>query len=802
MGKEITKSAINLEIPKDFVEKYSIEELYSTIRDDKTIYAKTTFPRVVPYYKDGLIEVYRKALWEMYNSKLFWIDENHVVKSATTVGNIIGKWHPHGDASSYQAMVTLAQDYTNNEPLIYGAGNWGNILGDAAAAYRYTNCCLSAFFCDCIEQIKPEIVDFIPNFDNTLMEPDYIPFKLPILLVNGSYGIADSYITSIPCHNLADVCDISIKYVKNKHIPNEILVDGFYPDFPYYGIVANRSEVERFYKMNVPGNIKMKATIETDRINNKIFIKDLPYNMTKNDIMLTIKSYHEKKHAVLSKVTDIIEIKKIKNGELYMEFEVLFDKNTNILELARDIDKLCTSKTIPLSFIMYDGTYVHQCTIKDIIKNWYNTLYTTKVRKINYQSSIFNHKKHILEGMLVVYDHLDEVIGYAKKSTSTQQLIEFLSSKLKLTDIQSEAISKMTISQLNNVSKEGIIASIKDFETKIKDLDGKVLIIDDEIISDLETIKAKYGRPRRTVITELGDEIQESSQPILISNGALLWSHNQYAIFDLQNLVNGKALTNGLKTVKIDNKNVKEIIGCTNINRDVSGIIIFTSDGCAKKIETKDIEANNWNAFSEDPIIVSAVPVFSESDKIIIAMKSGKMKIIESNQITTTSSKVGDVSCAEILDETKDYVMFLNRTGSYHLIKISEIPELGRSAVGVNINLCSEIIYMTQIERNSDDTFITSLQDKDGISYIMKTSQDELEDTNRANKPKKLFDLDDGFITTGINSIDIRDKDAKCILIGPYSSSQISIQNIRTSDMTKIPKRVPVNVLGIITYNL
>jgi DNA gyrase/topoisomerase IV subunit A len=158
------------------------------------------------------------------------------------------------------------------------------------------------------------------------------------------------------------------------------------------------------------------------------------------------------------------------------------------------------------------------------------------------------------------------------------------------------------------------------------------------------------------------------------------------------------------------NKNVKEIIGCTNINRDVSGIIIFTSDGCAKKIETKDIEANNWNAFSEDPIIVSAVPVFSESDKIIIAMKSGKMKIIESNQITTTSSKVGDVSCAEILDETKDYVMFLNRTGSYHLIKTNEIPELGRSAVGVNINLCSEIIYMTQIERNSDDTFITSLQ--------------------------------------------------------------------------------------------
>ena len=183
MSKETQNKMINFEIPDDFEEQFSTKELFSTIRDNKTVYAMTTFPRVIPYIKDGLIEVYRKALWEMYNSKLFWVDKYHVVKSATVVGNILGKWHPHGDISAYQSIVTLAQDYTNNYPLVYGAGNWGNVLGAPAAAPRYTECCLSEFFCDIVEQIRPEVVDFVPNFDGKYMEVDYIPFKIPMDLM-------------------------------------------------------------------------------------------------------------------------------------------------------------------------------------------------------------------------------------------------------------------------------------------------------------------------------------------------------------------------------------------------------------------------------------------------------------------------------------------------------------------------------------------------------------------------------------------------------------------------------------------
>ena len=803
MAKNTIKHVLSFDLPEDFQEEFRRSEFYKTIRDDKTVYASTTFPRVVPYYKDGLIEVYRKCLWDMYKSKLVWVDKNHVVKSASIVGDVIGHLHPHGDASTYQAMVTLAQDYTNNQPLIFGSGNWGNVLGDPAAAYRYTECCLSDFFCDVIEDIRPEIVDFVPNFDETEMEPDYIPFKIPILLINGSYGIADSYITSVPCHSVGDVADLCIKYVKDKSIRNDVLVDGFYPDFPNYGVITNKRDIEEFYKMDVPGNnIKMKSTIDVDRINNKIYIRDLPYNVTISAVKAEIKKQHEKKHAVLSKVLDIIEMKNVRDGDLHIEFEVIIDKNSNVLEVANWIDKLCTSKTIPLSFIMYDKEHVRRCNVKNIIENWYNTIYTTKVRKINFTSSNYNKRKHILEGTVVVYDHLDETIAYAKKSKSKADLIDYLSNKLKLTPVQAEAIANMSIHQLNNVSRESILKNIDDLAIKIAELDKQILLIDDDIINDLIKIKDKYSRDRRTKVIDIENEEQEKSGPLVISNGALLWSHNQYAVFDLQNLVNGKTLTNGLKTVKIDGKNTKEIIGCHNIPKDITGIIVFTNDGCAKRIESSDININNWITYSDEPVIVSAVPVFSDEDKIIILMQSGKMKIIESNQITKSSSKVGDVVTAQVVNPSKDYLMVLNDRGGYHFIKISDIPVLGRSAIGIGLNIGSDAIYITQIERDSDDTFITSLRDDNGVSYIMKTTQDEIEETNRVNKPKKLFVLEDGMVTSGINYIDIRNKDAKCVLIGPYSSSQISIQNIRTSDMSKIPKRIPVNVLGIVSYNI
>lgn len=794
----------SFEIPEGFVESHDDVELYASIRDNKTIYATTTFARAVPYTKDGLIEAYRRSIYDMINKKIR--SSSKTVKSATIVGDIIGRFHPHGDQSAYQSIVTLSQSWTNNYPLVYGKGNWGNVLGKPAAHYRYTECKLSEFFDDVCEDIKEEYVDFIPNFDNTDKEIAYIPFKIPVILVNGTYGIADSYITSILPHNLSDVVDLCEKFIHNKGIRNYELVEGFFPDFPNFGIILNKEEIENCYKFNIPGNVKMKATMEVNREENRIIIKDLPYNVTEADILSTIKSYHEKQHAVLSKVLNVIDIKTSRDhmDEMHIEYEVIFDKNANILEVARDLEKLVLSKTIPISNIMYDQKFVEKVSIKDIIAFWYDTLYTTKLRKINYQQSILSNDAHITEGKLKIYDYIDPILEFAKKAKCVQDFIDFLVKTYKLTPIQAKAITEMKIHQLSNTSKEELQRSIDEAYRKIAELDEKSKHIDDAIIDDLEKLRKKYGRPRRTVILEEHEVNNKNISSIPMSNGAVLWSRNQYAIFAINNIINGKSLMNGVKNVKYNGKNVKEIIGCHNIKRDLIGILIFMENGTAKRINVSDIVGiNNWISISDEPIITGIIPIYEDTDKFIAISDTNKIKISSVESFGKQAVATGKIKLVQRVEESKDSCLIATESGRYHMLKTKDIPELGRTASGVSLNLPdNETISMIQLEQYTDDSGLCSIVDENEYSYILRIEQELLEETNRINKAKKLIDLGSGYKLTNINLVNTKDKDYKCILIGRNSTSQVSMQNIRSSDMTRVPKRVPVNTLGVVSYKI
>lgn len=801
--QEKQKSEFAFNIPDDFVENFDNSEIHRTIRDNKKIYALTTFGRAIPYYKDGLIEAYRRALYDMIDKNIRF--KNKTVKSALIVGDIIGRFHPHGDAAAYQSIVTLTQPWTNNYPLIYGGdSNFGNVLGNPAAAYRYTECKTSEFFDDVCEEIKEEYVDFMPNFDDSAKEICYIPFKVPVLLVNGSYGIADSYMTSILPHNLNDVIDICEKYIANKQIRNEILVDGFYPDCPNYGIITNRNEIERCYKLGTPANVKMKATMEVNREENKIIIKDLPYGMTEADVITTLKGYYEKNHAVLSKVLNIIDMKTTRNGEMFIEFEVLFDKNANILEVAKDLERFCLSKTVPISMINFDGKFVKRVSIKDLIANWYDTLYTTKHRKLGYQTSLLVNEIHILEGKLKIYDHIDEIVEYAKKSKSDKDFMEYLSKKYGLTLIQSKAIINMRIQQLNATSKDEIIAQIAENRRKIEELDERVMHIDDEIVADLEKLRKKYGRPRRTVILEESESSSKNITSIPMSNGMILWTNNQYAVFDLNAVLNGKSLINGVKTCKVNGRNVKEIIGGHNVYKDLIAILIFNKDGTAKRVNVSDLVGiNNWISVSDEPTIVGVIPIYSEDDKFICISDQNKIKISSVADFNSKQSiKAGVMKCVQRVDSTKDSCFILCESGRYHYIHTADIPELGRTASGVILNIPdNENISMIQMEQFTDDIGIASITDAEGYTYIIKIEQELLEETNRANKAKKLMDLS-GYTFTNVCEVNIKDKDAKCVLIGKNSTSQVNMSNIRSGDLARIPKKVPISIVGLVTYKI
>ena len=291
-----------------------------------------------------------------------------------------------------------------------------------------------------------------------------------------------------------------------------------------------------------------------------------------------------------------------------------------------------------------------------------------------------------------------------------------------------------------------------------------------------------------------------------MSNGAVIWTRNQYAIFDLNGLLNSKNLINGLRSVKVDGKAVKEIIGLNNINSDLNSIIIFTNDGSAKRVDVSEIVGtNSWITISDEPIIKSIIPVSSEDEKIIIVSDDSKIRITTVDQFGKQSVKVGGVSLAQKLNPNCDYVIFMNSKGAYHLIKISDIPELGRSASGVMIDLNDDVknVEMVQIERDSDELLICSVVDtSDGSTYVMKGEQSLLEDTNRVNKPKKLFELDKNFKVTNVNKIDISDKNMKNLLIGKNNTTTLANLTVRLSDMGKVPKKVSTDTVGIISYNL
>ena len=462
------------------------------------------------------------------------------------------------------------------------------------------------------------------------------------------------------------------------------------------------------------------------------------------------------------------------------------------------------SKTVPISNIMYDNKYVEKVSIKDIVAFWYDTIYTTKLRKINYQQSVLSNDAHITEGKLKIYDHVDPIIAFAKKSKNVNEFIDHLVDKYKLTPIQAKAITEMKIHQLNNTSKDELQRIIDEAHKKIAELDEKSRHIDDAIIDDLEKLRKKYGRPRRTIVLEEHEVNNKNISSIPMSNGAILWSRNQYAIFDLNNLINGKTLMNGVKNVKFEGKNVKEIIGCHNVKDDLVGILLFMKNGTAKRINVSDIVGiNNWISVADEPVISGIIPIHDDNDKYIVISDNNKIKISSVESFGKQAVTTGNIRLVQRVEKGKDVCLITTESGRYHFIKISDIPELGRTASGVNITLPdNESISMIQMEQYSDETGLCSIVDDSGYSYVLRIEQDLLEETNRVNKVKKLIELDDGFKMTNVNLVNTKEKDCKCILIGRNSTSQISMQNIRSSDMTRIPKRVPVNTLGIVSYKI
>jgi len=480
--------------------------------------------RAIPDVRDGLKPVHRRALYAMYELGNRW--NKSYKKSARIVGDIIGKYHPHGDAAAYDTIVRMAQDFSMRYPLVDGQGNFGSIDGDSAAAMRYTEIRMSRITEEILADLDKETVDFVPNYDGSLEEPTVLPSKIPELLLNGTSGIAVGVATNIPPHNLGEVVDGTIALIHNPDIHiNELMrfIQG--PDFPTAGFINGREGIVSAYKTG-RGIIRMRAralierNVRSDR--ESIIITELPYMVNKANL--------------IEKISELVKDKKI-NGISDLRDESDRDGMRIVIDLKRDeiagviLNQLYKHTQIESSFgiimLAIDNGQPKVLNLKEILEKFVEFRKEIITRRTIFDLSKAQARLHILQGLIIALNNIDDVIAIIKASGTPREAADALSEEFGLSDIQAKAILDMRLQRLTNLEQNKINEEYDEVSALVSKLKGiladpqKIL---DIIVEELEDIKKKYGDERRTEIVldsgeiDIEDLIVEEDMVVTVSH--------------------------------------------------------------------------------------------------------------------------------------------------------------------------------------------------------------------------------------------------------------------------------------------
>ena len=461
--------------------------------------------RALPDVRDGMKPVHRRILYAMYEDRLTY--DKPFRKSATTVGNVLGRYHPHGDASVYDAMVRLAQPFSLRYMLVEGHGNFGNIDGDPPAAYRYTEARMSKIADEMMEDIEKDVVDFIPNFDNSRKEPVVLPSRFPNLLVNGSVGIAVGMATNIPTHNMREVIEATEYLIDN---PDCTIVDLMKyikgPDFPTYGTIYGTSGIYEAY-MTGRGKVRVRAKAHFEEKNGKtsIIVTELPYQVNRS---MLLESMVE-----LVKTKRVEGISDIRNesgrGGMRIVIDIKKDANAQIvLNLLYKYTQL--QDTCAINMVALVNGVPKLLNLKEVLNHYLAHRKEVVTRRVKFDLAKAEHEAHIYEGYKIAIDNIDEVISIIRASASISDAKANLMERFALTEIQAQAIVEMTLGKLSGMERQKIEDRLAFLYNLIKEL--KEILADETklvaiIKEDLEYIKNKYGDERRTDIVEAENDI-------------------------------------------------------------------------------------------------------------------------------------------------------------------------------------------------------------------------------------------------------------------------------------------------------
>lgn len=690
--------------------------------------------RALPDVRDGLKPVQRRTLYDMYELGIRY--DRPYRKCARIVGDTMGKYHPHGDSSIYDALVVMAQEFKKGQALVDGHGNFGSIEGDGAAAMRYTEARLEKITQEVyLNDLDKDVVDFVSNFDETEKEPEVLPVRVPNLLLNGADGIAVGMATSIPPHNLNEVVDGVIAYMKNNEITNEELMQYIQgPDFPTGGIVVNKDELLSIYEKGT-GKIKLRGKVEIEKGKagrNLLVITEIPYTMIGanigkflNDVAGLVES---------KKTTDIVDISNQSSKE-GIRIVLELKKGTDIENLTNMLyKKTRLEDTFGVNMLAVANGKPETLSLKQIIEHHVDFQFEVTTRKYNTLLSKEKEKQEIQEGLIKACDVIDLIIEILRGSKSREQVKNCLvngategirfrtktsekqAKKLGFTEKQATAILDMRLYKLIGLEIEALTKEHEETLKKIaqyEDILNHYHSMAAVIIKELKAVKKAYGKPRKTQIENAKEAVYEEKK---IEEAEVVFLMDR---FGYAKTVDKSVYERNKETIHQENRH---IFHCMNTDK----ICVFTDTGCLHTIKVLDLpygkmrdkgvpidNVSNFDSKEEQLVYVESLNQIKQS-QMLFATASGMIKLVEGSEFevskrTTTATKLAEgdkVVFVQPADEM-EYVVLQTKEGYFLRFMKTEVPLKKKAALGVRgitLGAKDEVEHAYLLENRTDYT--------------------------------------------------------------------------------------------------
>lgn len=727
--------------------------------------------RALPDVRDGLKPVHRRILYTMYENGL--TPDKEYRKCADTVGTVLGRYHPHGDASVYDAMVRLAQDFSMRYPLVDGHGNFGSLDGDPPAAYRYTEARMDKMALDMLTDINKDTIDYMSNYDDRLKEPVVLPSRFPNLLVNGSVGIAVGMATNIPPHNLTETIDAVQTLIKNPDCTLDELMQHIKgPDFPTGGIIMGRAGIRAAYATG-RGRITLRGRAKIEDIKNRtcIIIEEIPYMINKKrlieniadlakdkriDGIHTIRDESDKDHDVRI----VIELKKdaiaqVVLNHLYQYTQLQDTVGVIMLALVKGEPKILSLKQMLTEYIDFQVEVIRRRTKFDLDKA--------------------QARAHILEGMVIAAENIEEVIRICRTSENITEIKQRLMARFTLTEIQADAIAQMRMYQLSNMERKKIDDELAELNAKIKDL-TEILASHERVLeiicNELEEIKRKYGDERRTSIENVSGEVDVED---LIPVEDCVVTLTNIGYIKRQPISEYKTQKRGGKGVSAIKQRDEDFIQEMFISSTHDDVLFITGKGIMYKLrcyeiaegskQSRGVNVINMLPLAEDEKIAAMIKTtdYEDGKFLIMVTKNGKIKRtplsayknVRKNGLRAVGLDDGDEIAGVRLTDGSAQVIVATRNGYAIRIDETQMRPMSRTAHGVKAIKLRDGDYVVSMARVREGASVLTVTDK-GLGRRVKLDDYRIQNRGGYGMLNYKVSDDKGYVC-GIKIVDEED---------------------------------------------